>query len=358
MDGELTAPVRQEAARFSGSRIRSLDGLRALGVSAVVCFHVFGEDLGGGRLGVDVFFALSGFLITTIIHREYAATGGFRFARFYSRRLFRLYPALLVTVLLTLPVYRYMSDAGTLGAWVRSAGTAATYTMNLGIVGDVVSPTVALSPTWSLAQEEQFYLLWPILLVLLLRLRGGLVTAMLGALACVAASWCFLLAVFPRGEFHPETRSGAMMIGCAAALAVLKWGLPSRRLANGVLWIAGPAVVACIAAASLAGAEYRPEFVPVVSLLVAALTPCLLAAADHRVARALSHPVASWLGLRSYSIYLLHVPVLATVAGTTGWSTASAALVGVPATLLLAEAMYRSVELPGLRLRERRAGTR
>lgn len=352
MDAAIERPAQHEDPALDRPRVGSLDGLRALGVALVVAFHVKHTALPGGRLGVDIFFPLSGFLITTIIYREVSRSGGFRFGRFYWRRLVRLYPALIVTVLLSATVYRYMTDDGGITAWAKSAALAATYTTNAGIVAGVEPARSALSPTWTLGMEEQFYLLWPIVLLFLFR-RAGLRAVLGGSLALVALSWISLLAFGWKVEFRPDARSGALMIGCAVALAVIRWELP-ERIARLALWVAAPALVAWVAITSVWSQDFVPASVPVASLLVAVMIPALLVDPRHVVARVLAVGPARWLGLRSYSVYLIHLPVFYAVEGLTGLTEPRAPVVAVPVALGLAELMYRLVELPALRRRDRK----
>ena len=353
--GVIGAAPRPAEAEGDRERIASLDGLRAFGVTIVVAYHCIGKVAAGGRLGVDVFFALSGFLITTIVAREIVRTDGLRIVRFYWRRLLRLYPALLATIVLTLAFFPLMTRDGGLRDWLQSAVFAGSYTMDIAIATGRMSADTALSPTWTLAMEEQFYLIWPLVLLLLLRRRVPTAVALVATLVALGASWASLLAS-PYAEFRPDLRAGALLVGCAAALAVSMKQLP-RFTANAVLWLAPPLLVGVVAAASWTHPVVPAVATIAVSALTAAAVPSLLVSRRHPVTRMLSARWASWLGRRSYAVYLLHLPVLQGVMGATGWGAERAAILAVPVILLIAEASYRWVESPALRFRDRRENT-
>ena len=350
--GIIGAAPRTAAATGSPERIDSLDGLRAFGVAIVVAYHCIGTVASGGRLGVDVFFPLSGFLITTIVTREIAQTRGLRIVRFYWRRLLRLYPALLATIVLTLAFFPLMTRDGGFGGWLQSALFAGSYTMDLAIATGRTAANSALSPTWTLAMEEQFYLIWPLVLLILLRRRVPAAVALVATLVALAASWGSLLAA-PFAEFRPDLRAGALLVGCAAALAVSTKQLP-RLAANAVLWVAAPLLVVVVAVVSRTNYVEPAAATIGVSALTAAVVPALLVSRRHPVSRVLSVGWARWLGRRSYAVYLVHLPVLQAVMGASGWGAERSAIVAVPVILLIAEASYRWVELPALRFRDRR----
>jgi peptidoglycan/LPS O-acetylase OafA/YrhL len=146
-----------------------LDGIRAVAISLVVLDHFFGLD-GGGSAGVRLFFVLSGFLITTLLLEEHAATGSIKLGAFYRRRARRLLPALAALLLVYVGF-----QAGHLGISraAERVALAGSYVSNFAVafrVHDVISGT-ALGPLWSLAQEEQFYAFWPLLLIAVIRSR-------------------------------------------------------------------------------------------------------------------------------------------------------------------------------------------
>ncbi len=190
----FTAP-RPTAARYAG-----LDGLRAVAVILVVVYHLFGPALlPGGFLGVDVFFVISGFLITSLLLREIAATGGIRLGEFWRRRARRLLPALLVVLAVC------TSIAGLIGGDILSGLGwqvlgALTFSYNwLALAGDTgyfaATTTELFRNVWSLAVEEQFYLLWPLILPLFLLLPRRMWRAAAAAILALASATVMAIVV-------------------------------------------------------------------------------------------------------------------------------------------------------------------
>lgn len=151
---------------------RELDGLRALAVLLVIASHVSIPVLGAGWLGVDVFFVLSGYLITSILVGEFEMTETIRLGQFYIRRVLRLYPALLLLLAVGFLFYGQLGEGGTRIGYFHTAFFSGAYLEDF-VVGFTGNAHGNLGHTWSLAIEEQFYLLWaPILLLLLKRGRS------------------------------------------------------------------------------------------------------------------------------------------------------------------------------------------
>ncbi|WP_167784585.1 acyltransferase family protein [Ramlibacter rhizophilus] len=294
-----------------------IDGLRALAVVAVVLHHLMPSAVTGGFVGVDVFFVISGYLITTIIHRE-MAQGRFNFGRFYERRARRLFPALFAMLaatavagwLLLLP-----SDlTATLLALLGTLSFSANFVFYLGGSDYFDATDLALNPllhTWSLAVEEQFYLLFPIVLLMLRRRAARTTRALLlaGAVGSLAIAAAYLetnrAAVFYLAPF----RAWELLVGCLLALGSVA---PVRSRAVRELLAAGGLGAIVASCVLLEPATLFPG--------LAALAPVLGAAA---VIHAGSHgerpAVTRWLlqarpvvyvGLISYSLYLWHWPVL------------------------------------------------
>ncbi|UJP38552.1 acyltransferase family protein [Cellulomonas palmilytica] len=337
---------------------RDVQGLRAVAVLLVLAFHA-GLPVPGGFVGVDVFFVVSGFLITGLVADEVARTGRLRLGRFYARRARRLLPAAaltLVTVVVAttvwLPVTRWRDVAGDVVA-------TSLYVVNWRLADrsvDYLAQDAAASPVqhfWSLAVEEQFYVVWPLLvvaLVALARLRGrpasrrGLVLGV-AAIGAASLAWSVALTVADPSRAYFVTTTRAWELAAGALLALLTHRvtrLPQRVLLAGG-WC-GLALVA-VAAFTLNGSTPFPG--------VAALPPVggtVLVLAAGLVGpglRPLTARVLQPVGATSYSLYLWHWPavVLATSL-TDGPPPTSLLVVAVALSVLPAVASYVLVEKP------------
>jgi peptidoglycan/LPS O-acetylase OafA/YrhL len=310
--------------------VAALDGLRGIAILLVIAFHYTGQPFGGGY-GVDLFFVLSGFLITTLLLEERAATGRIGLGSFYVRRARRLFPA-LATVLCAYLVYNAILGRNALS-------TVADYGLYFGNVYYVIShkaDNTGLGHLWSLAEEEQFYLVWPAVLLVFARAKRPVYWVAALALALVAYRTALILngASMTRLYRAPDTHSEGLLLGAGLAF-VRQQGFVAGEWAGKLgLVLAIPAAVA---------GNWRlglPFFELGAVLLVAA------AIGNTEIRRALSLRPLVWLGALSYSLYLWHFPVL----WAFGVHNRPVALV---ATFLLAWLSYRYVERPFRRRRDR-----
>jgi peptidoglycan/LPS O-acetylase OafA/YrhL len=345
-----------------------LDGVRAIAVVAVLVFHLDPTWLPGGFLGVDVFFTLSGFLITSLLLAELDATGGLRFGRFYLRRARRLLPALfLVLVATALLAVTVAQDAA---ERVREDAVAAFfyvtnwwYVLHGTSYFEATGRPPMLQHLWSLAVEEQFYFIWPLLLYGLWRLgrrRGVQVGAIAGALlSTVAMVLISVRSDIPdltdpsRVYFGTDTHAMTLLVG--AALATF-WA-PGR--VNASLTARGSKVVTAVGATGLLGlvaifvlvgpgstSLYRGGF-----LVVGIVTAMVVAAAgvtSTLFARGMARQPLTYLGQRSYGIYLWHWPIFLVLRpgidlDADGWPVQ---VLRIALTLAAAELSYRFVEMP------------
>ncbi len=333
-----------------------LDGLRGLAVLLVLLHHLDPRLVPGGYVGVDVFFVLSGYLVTRVILRDLDA-GEFCFTRFFPRRLRRLAPAMIVTLLLTIFVGSVLMTPGDFERLAASAQWHLVFASNHFFAGEVgyFEPAAERTPLlhfWSLAVEEQFYLAYPFLLVPLARARRLLVPAMLVGVAALSF-WhaCDLTARAPGySYFVLSARAWELAIGGLLATTWIRRPAP-RWLREGLAVVGLTAVVA-------ASFLYDPN-TPFPSLFAA--LPVVGAAAyvlgndrplEERLAPTLaglafSNHVVVFVGLISYSLYLVHWPVVAFTnymsIGEPG--LASKATCGA-ASLVLATLSWRLVEQP------------
>lgn len=406
-----TAPAERPAARYRG-----LDGLRAVAVTLVVVYHLFPPALlPGGFIGVDVFFVISGFLITSLLLREHDASGRIRLAGFWQRRARRLLPALaLVVGLCSTLAWIVGGDVLVrLGTQVLGAATFSYNWVSLaGGGGYFADATPELfRNVWSLAVEEQFYLAWPLLfLVVVLLPRAWTRVAAATALAAASAVW--MAAVVGRGDdvtrayFGTDTHAFGLLLGVtlafllaplltrppAAVVPPLPEGVtlppgwrivipPSdaktrprwvdttlARTATGVAGIL--ALIGIVVLATMPATGSVVTF-PGVLLLGSVLSGVAIVAGvwpGSWFGRALDVQPLRWIGDRSYGIYLWHWPLLVlAVAAFEGTGTSAGVPVWIGCVVLVATAAasaasYRFIEMPirrrGLRASARAVGRR
>lgn len=290
-----------------------IEGLRGCAVLAVVLYHLGLSVMSGGYVGVDVFFVISGYLITQIIWRD-QEEGHFRLGAFYLRRAKRLLPALFATLFFTVAASALVLGPGEFTNLAESALYAIVSTSNFlfyfqsGYFDDSAIQK-SLLHTWSLGVEEQFYLLWPLLLASLAAYRTATIL-LLGLASLLAAE--FMLARDPAAAFFlMPFRVFEFCIGSAAVLIEGR-GTQARPLRQ---WLSAGGIVLFVTSLLVLDEESR---FPGVN----ALLPCLaafliiLGRADTLVGRALSGRVMRYFGRVSYSMYLVHWPIIALYCAT------------------------------------------
>lgn len=336
-----------------------IDGLRAIAIVLVVAYHAGVPGFTGGFIGVDVFFVISGYLITRILMKQTSSGSGVVLSQFWAKRIRRLVPALAAMVVVTLALSALILSPFEWGALPREAIAAGLYVSNIVFaraeVGyfDVHGVESPFLHTWSLGVEEQFYLLWPLLFVgvaLLIspskRRRGLLTLFGVGAAASFALSLLLTRRGSPWAFFSLPTRAWEFAAAGILAAVTVPQVLQRPRVVN-VLYGSG---ILALAAAVIVFHGDQPypglrAIVPVAATL-ALLTAGAAATPSPAVSRALSAPPLQWLGRLSYSWYLWHWPTMVlTVAWLDTDTTAVRAAAGM-AALLPAAAAHRWIENP------------
>lgn len=346
------------------AHIGALDGLRGLAVAAVLLFHA--GYMRGGFLGVDLFFVLSGFLITGLLLGELAGRGRLDLVAFWGRRARRLLPALAVMVAATLLLAWAFAGPDVLGSALRDAPWAAVQSLNWHFIGEQIgywnaSGTRLFAHLWSISVEWQFYLAWPLVVALVGKGCGGQRRV---ALVAVAGAFVSLLLMIRLGAVvdttrayeGTDTRAFSLLLGAAAATVPVRHAVAclSRTAVDA---ICVPLLGGLLASWVLTSGETTPGLFQggmfAHALAGAALIALLAHAPDGLVGRAVGSAVPRRLGELSYSLYLWHWPVYLLLprpaAGPAGWGWTVTA---IGLSLLAAVVSKVAVEDP-VRLRAR-----
>jgi peptidoglycan/LPS O-acetylase OafA/YrhL len=347
-----------------------LDGLRALAVLAVMVYHEQFSWAPGGLLGVGVFFTLSGYLITSLLIGQWAADGRMRLGGFWLGRARRLLPALFV-MLAVVTAWVTLADRARLASLRGAVAAAVTYSSNWYTIIQQQSyfarfaPPGPLDHLWSLAVEEQFYLIWPTLLLLgLFALRrrrerrpGAVAWLALPTLALAAASAALMAALYQPGPDPTrvyegtDTRAAGLLIGAALAMALAgrrasPWHGRAARVAADLAGLAGLAGIAVMVARV---GQYSPFLyrggVIVLSVATAAVVAAV-ACPGTLIGAALGWRPLRWIGARSYGIYLWHYPVIVLTTPLNAGESLPRAAAQVAASVIIAAVSWQYIEEP------------
>jgi peptidoglycan/LPS O-acetylase OafA/YrhL len=340
----------------------ALDGLRAFAVLSVFAYHLDAGWMRGGFLGVDTFFVLSGFLITSLLIGEWAPRGGISFAGFWARRARRLLPALLL-VLLAVAAFAVLEAPAEQLDRLRGDGLATLfYGANWRFIEsgqsyfDLFSEASPLRHMWSLAIEEQFYLVWPLITFACLRLARG--RHWLLGLVCGAGTGASIATMAmlydpsdpSRAYYGTDGRAHLLLIGAGLALVLARWSprWGATRSTVNALGLAG--AVACLAfwlwVPDTAAWMYRGGYA-VFGLCVAAVITSAVQPGRFALRSFLSLGPLVWIGRISYGLYLWHWPVIVVASpARTGLDGPSLTVVRVGLTFALATASFYLVEQP------------
>lgn len=339
----------------------ALDGLRACAVVPVMVFHFTARVyLSGGFLGVDIFFVISGYLITTLLVVDQSRTRAFRYAHFYARRALRLLPAIAAVLifggLLSL-IHPLHGDRSYLVAVLATLALAQGVVLSRGGLG-----LPYIGHLWTLDVEIVFYVLWPLVVDAGRRLnRRRAIQILAGATLAVAI---LKASLFPAIGYLPEYflfpfRLDDFFVGALLALLApaAATGLSHRRVAalDAAAWVAAVVLTVLMVTPHLAhphsGYLYRYGGGTVVAVLAGVLIAATCLASDRSFARVLAWGPLPGIGLLSYGLYLWHEPVNTLLGDTMRVSLR--AIVGIPLSFVLAYLSKRFIENPALRLRRR-----
>lgn len=337
-----------------------IDGMRALAVLSVMLYHLQGRWLPGGYLGVDVFFVISGFVVSGSLAATPPAGLRAYLAAFYARRLARIIPALVAMLVATAVLSALFVPRSWLSSQSERTGFAAFFGLSNWVLQrsseNYFAPRAEFNPythTWSLGVEEQFYLLFPLLFYFRVRARpaAGRAQAFWAALVAVLGAVSFAGCLWatthqPAAAFYSV---GYRFWELAAGAMLFQWGARAPRAAAGRWTAAGGWLgLALLAAPMLLAAPDRYPIAWAVSAVAGALL--LLGGVDAEpavcVRRLLAGAVPVWIGKRSYALYLWHWPTYVLMRWTVGIETPALQLAALAASAALAAGSYRWVERP------------
>ena len=340
--------------------------MRALAVLAVVAYHLHLGWAPGGMLGVGVFFTLSGYLITDLLLGQHEATGRLQLADFWRHRARRLLPALSV-LLVVIAAWVTLLDRPELSALRGVVLATAGYVSNWWLIAQHSSyfaqfgPPSPLGHLWSLAVEEQFYLVWPWLLWLGLRwargrrgtrMRLAAATLFLASLSAIEMAMLYQPGYDPTRIYDgSDTRAFALLIGAALAFVWpsrhLRGGITSgaRRILDGA-GVTGLAVIVVLVCCTNDYSAFLYRGGMVLLSVATALVVGTAASPASRIGRALGWRPLRWLGVRSYGIYLWHYPIIVLTTPVGGRDTVARGVLQVAASIGVAELSWRYIEEP------------
>jgi len=290
-----------------------IDGLRAVAVLSVVVFHAFPSALPGGFVGVDIFFVISGYVIKRLLDAEWRAAGSIDILAFYARRVRRIFPALILTIVTTLAASMLLLDGtAEMQAVANSAAASLLFAANwyfqqhTGGYFDPLTDRLPLLHLWSLGVEEQFYMFWPLALAFILRRRPAMLFKVMLATAGASALLAVVLCVIdPNMAFYMmPARFWELALGGLIAIGPRDTAHPCRMAIGGIALVL---VALCMPTQRLQA----------MNVVIAAAGAGLLLRAVHAeadlgaVGRSLRSRPAIWFGLISFSLYLWHWPLLA-----------------------------------------------
>ena len=339
----------------------AMDGVRAISIALVLGVHAAFLEVQGGIVGVDVFFVLSGFLITRILLGEWDRHGRISLRNFYARRALRLYPAMLCAIGVSLVVIHAGRAHGLEQLTLSGLPWVLLYVGDIARALNQVNELGLLQTTWSLAVEEQFYLIWPFVCMSLVSrgYRRDRIAIVLVGLAAVAMLYRIALlhtgSSILRIAFAPDTRCDGLLLGCALAFWLASDRGQSVAL-RGRLLLHTATLVGIVATGwtvykGNGGPPTLGFGIPTAVCTTVLLIATIVSQPMRWLNRLLELPPLTWLGRRSYGVYMLHVPIFIAVEANGGPYLRR--LLGVVLSLVAAELSWRFWEEPWLRLKHR-----
>lgn len=334
----------------------ALDGLRCFAVASAILFHAWIECFPGGWIGVHVFFVISGYLITSLLKAEISTYGTISFGNFYMRRVLRLAPAYIAVLIFTTLLVLLFSSTKVEN--LKAILVAALYLSNIARASDLLPHTGYLAHTWSLSMEEQFYMLWPVMLILIVYKKPIYWVA--SGIALITLWRLHLLSVgagVERITNGPDTMADSLLFGCALAFIPAGHRIKIFRMSLLIVPVAAMLLmIAVLDYRTIFSQAFGTTLVSLASawLIVGCLQPGWLQ-------RFLSLPPIVYTGRISYGWYLWHYPLLAAASiflhktGMPKYSYGSIAVVASILALSYVSAMmsFQYLERPFLRLKSR-----
>lgn len=360
VNGNRNLHLNQPTKRY----MTDLDGLRSISVLAVIAYHLHFKWAEGGLLGVEIFFVLSGYLITDQILFEWRTRSGFSIVQFWIRRIRRLLPA-MIFMLTAVALWLLITDFSRLQALGGHFVSSLFYVNNWYLIFHHVSyfesfgPPSPIGHLWSLSIEEQFYVIWPLVLLIGLRFAPRRGRLMLYILGCAIVSAIAMAIIYEPGidpsrvYYGTDTRAFAILIGAALAVVWPSWRLSDNVSSSSRTMLDMTGVLGMVMLFILIGQTnefdeslYRGGFL-YLSLITAVVIAVLVHPAN-RLERWLGCRPLSWIGKRSYSLYIWHYPIIilsSPVVNTEDVSYMRIAL-QVTASFIMAGLSYRYIEEP------------